>query len=112
METTTSENSLSQAQLWLSEGKSFDEIEQLLAANNISENEIETTMKHIKDIRYEEHRKRGLPYVLFGALLCITGAVVAVCTFESGGTGFHIALYGMTGLGVTCIVGGLAHIFG
>lgn len=112
MNTATTETCLTSAQSWLAEGKSFDEIQALLNDTGLSAEDVDSVMKQVKDQRYESQRRKGLPLIGIGAMLCVLGCVVTILTTDAGGAGFHFALYGMTGLGATTIMGGLALVFG
>jgi hypothetical protein len=112
MNTATTEIGLTSAQSWLAEGKSFDEIQSMLNDTGLSAEDVDSVMKQVKDQRYESQRRRGLPLIGIGAMLCVLGCVVTILTSDTGGAGFHFALYGMTGVGATTIMGGLAIVLG
>ena len=112
MNTATTEIGLTSAQSWLAEGKSFDEIQSMLNDTGLSAEDVDSVMKQVKDQRYESQRRRGLPLIGIGAMLCVLGCVATILTSDTGGAGFHFALYGMTGVGATTIMGGLAIVLG
>jgi len=56
------------------------------------------------------HHSKGILLIGIGVVLCVTGFILVI-TQESGAT-FNFALYGMTGTGGSCLVGGLALIMG
>lgn len=95
----------------LAQGKSEEEIERQLWQQGYNEEAICAMLKPLRDARYEKQRRIGLPLLLLGALLCVTG--FAVTYFASHGTlGFHIGLYGLTGVGATSVMVGLFLIVG
>ena len=112
MNTATTETCLNTAQGWLAEGKSFDEIHSMLNETGLSADDVDAVMQQVKDQRYEKQRKKGLPLIAIGAMLCVLGCIVTILTTDAGGAGFHFALYGMTGVGATTIMGGLAIVLG
>ena len=48
--------------------------------------------------------------IAVGVFLCVSGFVLVVT--QQTGTVFNVALYGMTGAGGSCIMGGLALLIG
>jgi hypothetical protein len=68
-------------------------------------------IKHVKDERYEAQHKKGIPLIALGVVICLIG--FAATTFATDtGAGFKFYLYGLTTIGATTIVGGLAFIVG
>lgn len=54
--------------------------------------------------------RRGILLIGVGVFLCVSGFVLVVT--QQTGTVFNVALYGMTGAGGSCIMGGLALLIG
>ena len=54
--------------------------------------------------------RKGLVLIAAGVVLCVSGFVLVIT--QQTGTVFNFALYGMTGAGGSCIMGGLALIMG
>lgn len=111
MNVSTQNPTLTLANQWLKEGKSFDQIHQQLLAKGVSDNDAEELMKHIRDERYEVQRKKGIPLIALGVALCFVGCF-ATLMLSDNGVGFNVCLYGLTSIGATTIVGGLAFILG
>ena len=99
------------AQGLLEQGKTFDEIKNILTDESLSAEDINLVMTHIKDARYQKHRSIGVPLIAVGVVLCITGFIVVVISSQTG-MAFNLALYGMTGIGASTIMGGLFVILG
>lgn len=99
------------AQQLAEQGKSFEEIERMLKAAGHSAEETDEILRPLKTVRYEKHRKIGMPLLALGVFLCLAGFAITYISSHSG-FGFHFALYGMTGLGASSIMGGLALIIG
>jgi hypothetical protein len=88
-----------------------EEIERALKSNGYAVEDIEQALRPIKAIRYEKHRRIGLLLLAPGILLCIAGFAITYISSHSG-FGFHFGLYGMTDLGASPIMGGLALLLG
>ena len=54
--------------------------------------------------------RKGILLIGIGVVLCVTGFVLVVT--QQTGDVFNFALYGMTGAGGSCIMGGLALLIG
>ncbi len=99
------------AQGLLEQGKTFSEIQQALTERSVPDEDITQVMTHVKDTRYQKHRSIGMPLIAAGVVLCVTGFIVVVVSTHTG-TAFNLALYGMTGVGASTIMGGLFVILG
>ena len=67
---------------------------------------------HTDNAQSHHHLKgrRGVLLIVVGVFLCVSGFVLVVT--QQTGTVFNVALYGMTGAGGSCIMGGLALLIG
>ena len=99
------------AQVLLEQGKAFYEIELSLLATGISPQEAAACIGQLKKKHYHLQNRRGMALIGAGVVLCIVGFIVVI-TQQHAGTVFNVALYGMTGVGSTSIMGGLALIMG
>lgn len=99
------------AQELAAQGKSFEEIERTLKAAGHTSNETEEALRPLKTIQYEKHKRIGIPLLALGVLLCVMGFAITYISSHSG-FGFHFALYGMTGIGASSIMGGLFLLLG
>lgn len=93
------------------QGLSVPEIERELQQHNLSVDELEAHMKHIKNLRYAKHRNLGFTLLALGALLCLSGCVL---TFLHDYSSMYAAfsLYGLTILGTCSVLAGIALILG
>lgn len=99
------------AQELAAQGKSFEEIERTLKAAGHTSNETEEALRPLKTIQYEKYKRIGIPLLALGVLLCVMGFAITYISSHSG-FGFHFALYGMTGIGASSIMGGLFLLLG
>ena len=111
MSQTVIDPTLNVAQKLFSHGKTVAEIEKHLKENEHLPEHIEEAVIHIKNMRNEKERRIGFPLIALGAVLCVTGFIIVVLTSAESIT-FNVALYGVTGLGATTIMGGLFTILG
>jgi hypothetical protein len=109
--TITQNTLLDMAHIWLKEGKNFDQIRESLESMELSTEAVDELMKHIRDERYEAHRKIGLPLVAAGVVMCVSGCMATLYLGELGAA-FHFCLYGLTSIGAITIISGLAYILG
>lgn len=93
------------------QGLSLSEIEVQLKQLNLSIDEFEAHMKHVKNLRYAKHRNLGFTLLALGALLCLSGCLL---TFLHNYSSMYAAfsLYGLTILGTCFILTGIALILG
>ncbi len=99
------------AQELAAQGKSFDEIERTLKAAGHTSNETEEALRPLKAIQYEKRKRIGMPLLALGVVLCIAGFAITYLSSPSG-FWFHFALYGITGIGASSIMGGLFLLLG
>ena len=92
-------------------GKSIDDIQNHLNQTNHAPEKIAEAILHVKNLRNEKERRVGFTLIAVGALLCITGFIIVVLTSSESIT-FNVALYGVTGIGATSIIGGLFTLLG
>lgn len=93
------------------QGSSMAEIEATLTAQELSPEDVAEMMTQLKRRRHDHQSRRGMVLIAAGVVLCF-GSFVALCTMSDCGTTFNIVLYGMTGIGGTCIFTGLYLILG
>jgi len=111
MNTASQHPAINLGALRLKEGKTYQQIHEELVQSGIDSDQVNELMKHIKDERYEAQRKKGIPLIAIGVALCVVGCIATVVISDTG-TGFNFCLYGLTSIGATSIVGGLAFILG
>ena len=108
---TGNEEPLAMAQNLFTKGKNMDEAHKHLKESGHSEEKITSIMGHFKILRNEKQRRIAVPLLAVGVFLCVTGFFAVIIAVQSGGN-FEIALYGMTSLGATSIMGGLFTLLG
>ena len=107
----TAQATLDIAQELFAKGKSIDDIQKHLNETSHAQEKIDEAVLHVKNLRNEKERRIGFPLIALGATLCITGFIIVVLTSNESIT-FNVALYGVTGVGATTIMGGLFTILG
>lgn len=93
------------------QGSSMAEIEAALIAEGNNPETVTEMIAELKRRRHDHLSRIGMVLIAAGVMLCI-GSFIALCTMSDCGTTFNIALYGMTGIGGTCIFAGLYLILG
>ncbi len=102
---------LETAQALDEQGKPFDEIELSLLATGLAPDEAAGYVSQLRKKHYHLQNRRGMLFIGAGVVLCVVGFIVVI-TQQHAGTVFKVALYGMTGVGGTSIMGGLAMVMG
>ena len=111
MNTATQNPHLDTAHKMLKEGKTFDQIQHHLLSTGEDSEVVNELMKHVKDERYEAQRKKGIPLIALDFVICLIGFAAIIFMTDTGAE-FQFYLYGLTTIGATTIVGGLAFIVG
>lgn len=99
---------LSKAGSWFAQGLDSKQIEAELAKEGIEERHIPEMMKEIKKLRNAKRTTRGLVLILAGAATCLASCII---TLLSSYSNMHMALYGLTSIGIILVFAGLAYIF-
>ena len=92
-------------------GKSNNEIATYLTSAGYTADELAEAATHLKKLGNQKKQRLGLMLIAVGVFLCVTGFIVVLVAINQG-TSFNFALYGMTSLGATSIMGGLFSILG
>ena len=99
---------LLKANNWFAQGFDNKQIEAELAREGIDERHIPEMLKEISKMRNARKTTRGLWLILAGAATCLGSCVI---TLNSSYGNMHMALYGLTSIGIILVFAGLAYIF-
>lgn len=104
-------NQLEQTELLYKQGLSMDELRHRLAELGYEGETLEEHIKLIKKLKTQKQVKLGFNLILMGAFLCISSCVVTF--FHSYSASYlTFSLYGMTCIGASLVLIGLAYVFG
>lgn len=93
---------------WFAQGLDNKQIEAELAKEGIDERHIPEMLQEIKKLRNARRTTRGLWLILAGAATCLGSCII---TLSSSYSNMHMALYGLTSIGILLAFAGLAYIF-
>ena len=106
MEEYSAPGAIANAQNLIEQGKSLAEIETGLLNSGHSIEDVAAVVAQLKQLQYRKQSRSGILLIALGVIFCVTG-FIAVVTLAHPDAAFNFALYGMTGLGSTSILGGL-----
>jgi len=92
------------------EGKSIQEIEDILVNNGLSRIEAVRISGSLTSNKFEKKRKRGFLLIGIGSFLLVFGFVLTVIMYHNG-MPIELAMYGPTMIGALLLMGGLIYIF-
>jgi hypothetical protein len=98
------------AQQYHQEGKSKQEIEDILVEKGLSRTEAVMIAGSLISNKYEKKRKRGFLLIGIGSFLLVFGFVLTVIMYHNG-MPIELAMYGPTMVGALFLLGGLIYIF-
>ena len=92
-------------------GKTLTEVKEQLLSHGFALADVDPVIQTIRSTENARKMKIGMPLILFGAMLCLSGFLIA-CLSTEHNTLFHVGLYGLTGVGSLLILVGLMLILG
>ena len=92
-------------------GKTLTEVKEYLLNQGVALSDIDPIIQSIRSTENARKMRIGMPFVLFGALLCLSGFLIACLSTEHNAV-FHFGLYGLTGVGSLLVLVGLMLLLG
>lgn len=104
-------NPYEHAETLFNQGLTLEEVRQQLAASGYEGETLDEHLKHVRKLKTQKQVKLGFNLILLGALLCVTSCVATF--FHSYSASYMtFSLYGMTFIGASLVLVGLAFVFG
>lgn len=104
-------NSFEQTESLYNQGLTMDELRQQLAELGYEGERLDEHLKFVRKLKTKKQVKLGFNLILLGAFLCVASCVVTFLHSYSASY-MTFSLYGMTVIGASLVLVGLAYVFG
>lgn len=104
-------NPFEQTETLYNQGLSMDELRQQLAELGYEGETLDEHLRFVRKLKTQKQVKFGFNLILIGAFLCVSSCVATF--FHSYSASYMtFSLYGMTFIGASMVLVGLAYVFG